>query len=273
MILSGVQSGAFLQQRLIEKISSLKIVPNLAIVQIGNNEASNVYINKKIQKAKELGFIANLYKFNEDISFEDLKTFVINLNENSEIHGIIIQLPIPIHLKKIIHVVSLKKDIDGLNFASQGALLNHENCFIPCTPKAVMSLLNYYNLSVNGKKALIIGRSNLVGVPLSYLLLNKDATVTIAHSKTQNLEFEIKNADFVFSAVGVADFIKPDWVSENNTIIDIGISLKNGKICGDLSKEAAKIVKNYSCVPNGVGVLTVISLMENLVESAFLAEK
>jgi len=251
---------------IIERIRNLACrSPAFAIIQIGDNLESNVYISKKKQTAEQIGIKCEHYKFDYDVSFELLKKLVQNLNENNEIDGIIIQFPLPENFKSLINLIDPEKDIDALGEIQQGKMFAGENGFISCTAQGILMLLNYYQINLEGKNAIVVGRSNLVGKPLALLLLQSNASVTILHSKSIDMQQHVQRADIVFLCCGISNFLKKDWLTSNSIVIDVGITKKNGKIYGDLDQESYQYIKAYSPVPGGIGLMTVAALMNNVV--------
>ncbi len=273
------------------QISNLKSKPKLVIIQVGDNPESNTYIGQKIKFGEKIGAIAELKKFPADISQESLTSNLLTLNSDPAVHGIIIQIPIPKHLDqdKLIDLINWRKDIDGLSAISL-KLLSEGNPagYIPATTKGVLTLLDHYKIPITGKKVVIIGRSFLVGKPTALAMLNRDATVTICHSKTENLGKETKNADILIVAIGKPNFIGREHVSKNQVVIDVGINviekgqalsqaetkekdltlIKPRTLVGDVNfDEVSKIVSAITPVPGGVGPMTVASLFENLLEA------
>lgn len=268
MILDGKKVRGELLNDLKEKIKGKNI--GLAIIYVGDNDASDVYIKQKINTSHEVGIEPYLYKLGIDASKEELITLIEKLNNDDSIHGIILQSPIPKHLdfdycsNKII----ASKDVDG--FTKENVYLNYINseCLLPCTVKGIIKLLDYYNISVSGKEVVIVGRGNIVGKPLSLALENRDATVTLAHSKTLDLARVCKRADILISAVGHSNLINRDYVKKGAVVIDVGINRVNGKLCGDVDYLDVKDIASYiTPVPGGVGPMTVICLMENTYEA------
>ena len=262
------------KEELIEKIKDLKKELTLAVISVGTDPASEVYIRQKEKKALEIGYnFLNLHF--ETIEEEKLINKIKELNNDSNVTGIIVQLPLPSYLNKdvIINSISPLKDVDGLTDYNFLKLIHNEKGLTPCTPKGIVTLLDYYNIPISGKKVVIVGRSRLVGLPLFHLLLNRNATVTICHSKTLNLEEHTKNADILIVAVGKKELITKDMIKKDSIIIDVGISRVDNKLYGDVSKECESISKLMTPVPGGVGPMTVISLMENVYNAYLIQEK
>jgi len=264
---------------LVERCLRLKkagIIPSMSVVLVGNNPASLTYIRNKKKMCEEIGAQFKLQQLDEQISEKDFLSKLDELNNDPKVHGIIIQLPVSDHLKKLNlpNLVSPEKDIDGfhgINTQKIYAGSTNLNTLMPCTPKGIINLLNYYQLPVAGKNILVIGRSLIVGKPLSMLLSNLNATVTLAHSQTKNLEFYTKNADIIIVAIGKANFITEKHIdSKTQTIvIDVGMNALHGKLTGDVDQEkVAPLVAAISPVPGGVGPMTVISLIDNLIIAA-----
>lgn len=246
------------------------LAPKLAIIQIGNNESSNVYINQKIKFANEIGAEAELIKLEENISEDYLLEKISELNNDKTVNGIILQLPIPANFNqgKILEKISPEKDVDGLCPVNIYKLIrNDASGLIPATAKGIISLLKEYEIEISGKNIVIVGKSVLVGKTLSLALLNLRATVTICHSKTNNLSEITKKADILISAVGKAGLITDEYLKEDQVVIDVGISKNSeGNISGDVFLGKA-IIKAVSPVPGGVGQMTVVSLFQNLAET------
>ncbi len=256
-----------------QKLGELKNKINnltLAIISIGNDDASNVYIKQKQKIADFLNVKINIYKY-ENTTDEEILELIDKLNNDNNTNGIIVQLPIPSYLDKylILNSINPSKDVDGLTSINYGKLLQGLDTLIPCTPKAIIDILDYYNIDVNGKNVLVIGRSNLVGKPIATLLTNRDATVTIAHSKTSNLKELCLKSDIIISAVGKANLITEYMINNNVCIIDVGINYdENNKLCGDVDFNNVKDKCSYiTPVPGGVGPMTVYELFNNLYEA------
>lgn len=243
--------------------------PHLVVIMVGDNQASKVYVSGKNKDCMQVG-IKNTTLYYDDISEEDLISKIKELNDDKTVDGILIQLPLPLHINKdhIFNILNPQKDVDGFTPLNVGKLYLGQDTFVPCTPKGIIKILEYigyYDLS--GKKAVVIGRSNIVGKPIAQLLLNKNATVTICHSKTQNIIEQVRQADIVVSAMGNAKLIKKDWLKENSIVIDVGINRdENNKLCGDVDLEdVIDKVKYITPVPKGVGLLTRAMLLENTI--------
>jgi len=269
-ILDGKRIKEEKELELKKEISSFKRKPGIAVIQIGNNEASNVYIKNKEKTALSLGCSFTHVKFNEDVKEEDVVNKIDELNKDKNIDGILIQMPISEHLNvnKIQNSVSSFKDIDGLTDINAGLLVHNKDSFIPCTPKGIVEILKYYNIDIKGKHVVIVGRSDLVGKPLLSLMLNMNATVTVCHSYTSNLKEITKLADILIVAVGKKYIINEDMVKDGVVIIDVGINRVDNKLYGDVDFENVKNKCSYiTPVPGGVGQTTVLSLYENLIKA------
>lgn len=245
--------------------------PSLAVILVGDDEASKIYVKNKEKTALELGFKSKTYRLEKNTTAQELKDLILNLNLDVDTDAILLQLPLPKHLKaqEFIELIDPKKDVDGFHPINCGKLLTDTNPYaISCTPKGVIKLLEKNNIEISGKHCVVIGRSNMVGKPLSIILLNKNATVTMAHSKTKNLSQTAKTADILISATGVSNLVKKDFVKEGAVVVDVGISRDSeGKIKGDVDfLEVSKVASHITPVPGGVGPMTIAMLMENTLE-------
>jgi methylenetetrahydrofolate dehydrogenase (NADP+) / methenyltetrahydrofolate cyclohydrolase len=272
MILDGKKIKAKISAILKKETESFigKTLPKLVILQVGNNEVSNIYINQKMIFAQQIGVMAELIKFEENISDKIILEKVSELNKDNSVHGIILQLPISKHLNQteILNSIDPKKDVDGLGAINLSKIIRNDiTGIIPATARGIITLLKEYNFEVANKKIVIIGRSVLVGKSLALVLTNLNATVTLCHSQTVDLSKITKTADIIISAVGKPGIINDDYVNSNQIIIDVGISRQeNGLIVGDVVLKKTK-VEAISPVPGGVGQMTVTSLFQNLFES------
>lgn len=270
MLLDGKATSNKIKEELKEKITNIKEKynqePHLAIIQVGNVSASNIYIRNKIRDCNEIGIVPHHIHFQEDIEESVLDEKIQELNNDDQINGIIVQLPLPKHLdeRSIIEKINPKKDVDGFAITNKGALFCNLKTIYPATPKGIMTLLERYNIEIEGKRAVVVGRSNIVGKPIAMMLLNKNATVTICHSKTKELKEICKTADILIACVGKAKFITSDMVKEQAVIVDVGMNRdESGKLCGDVDFENVKNIASYiSPVPGGVGPMTICSLLE-----------
>ncbi|NLK70250.1 MAG: bifunctional methylenetetrahydrofolate dehydrogenase/methenyltetrahydrofolate cyclohydrolase FolD [Clostridiales bacterium] len=256
------------------KLKEQGISIGLAVVIVGNNPASRVYVNSKKKACEEVGFNSYEYALDENITQQELLDLIDVLNNDDKVNGILVQLPLPKHIDEnaIINAISPDKDVDAFHPYNVGKIMIGEFSFLPCTPAGVMELIDSTGVNISGKSAVVIGRSNIVGKPMSMLLLHRNATVTICHSRTTNL-LEICNAaDIIVAAVGKANFVTGDMVKEGAIVIDVGINrLENGKLCGDVDFEAVSKKAGYiTPVPGGVGPMTIAMLMKNTLTAAKL---
>ncbi|HEU5172654.1 MAG TPA: tetrahydrofolate dehydrogenase/cyclohydrolase catalytic domain-containing protein [Nitrososphaeraceae archaeon] len=276
MIISGVEVSTKLKTELIQKVELLKkkgIDPCLATILVGDDQPSAIYIRNKHKACSELGIKTKDNTMPSSIEEEKLIELINSLNNDPSVHGILLQLPLPSHIDQfeVINKIKPTKDVDGLTYQNAGLLLNKKSSLIPCTPLGVMELFNYYKIELKGKDIVIINRSILVGKPLFLLLLEKDATVTICHSKTRDLEEKLRRADIIITAVGNRKLftLKREHVKENVVIIDIGISRENGKIIGDTDFERVAPKASWiTPVPGGVGPMTITMLLNNTIKAA-----
>lgn len=276
MIISGVEVSTKLKTELIQKVELLKkkgIDPCLATILVGDDQPSAIYIRNKHKACSELGIKTKDNTMPSSIEEEKLIGLINSLNNDPSVHGILLQLPLPSHIDQfeVINKIKPTKDVDGLTYQNAGLLLNKKSSLIPCTPLGVMELFNYYKIELKGKDIVIINRSILVGKPLFFLLLEKDATVTICHSKTRDLEEKLRRADIIITAVGNRKLftLKREHVKENVVIIDIGISRENGKIIGDTDFERVAPKASWiTPVPGGVGPMTITMLLNNTIKAA-----
>lgn len=273
-IIDGKKIAEDMKQELKKDILALAekgIVPTLAVVLVGDDNASQIYVKNKERVAKELGINSQVIKLEKNISQEELEKTIEKLNQDKNIHGILAQLPLPAHLeaRKIASLISPVKDVDCFHPENIGKLFLGNPRFLPCTPAGIVELLKKNNIKISGEKIVIVGRSNIVGKPLALMLLNENATVTICHSKTKNLKTETLRADILISAVGKAGLITADMVKKGATVIDVGINRNaEGKLTGDVDfEEVKKIAGAITPVPGGVGPMTVVMLMRNVVKS------
>lgn len=255
-----------------EELKKQGIKPKLAVIMVGDNPASKVYVRNKSKACNEIGIEYEEYLLEETISQNELNELIEKLNNNKEISGILLQSPIPKHLdiNQAFKAISYRKDVDGFTPASVGKLTIGEDTFISCTPYGVMKMFEEYNIDLTGKEVVIVGRSNIVGKPLAQCCLAKNATVTICHSRTKNLEEHTKRADILIAAIGKAKFITADMVKEGAVVIDVGINRNDdGKLVGDVDFEnVEKLASHITPVPGGVGPMTIAMLMNNVIKAA-----
>lgn len=256
----------------VDELRKKGIIPKLAVIMVGNDKASEVYVRNKSKACNEIGIEFEEFLLDSNIKQEELINLINDLNARKDIHGILLQSPIPEHLniREAFNTIDYAKDVDGFNPINVGKLSIGEDCFISCTPHGVVKMLEEYNIPVEGKRAVIIGRSNIVGKPLIQCMLNKNATVTVCHSKTKNIEEITREADILIAALGKPKFVKADMVKENAVVIDVGINRnEEGKLVGDVDFENVSKKASYiTPVPGGVGPMTIAMLMNNVVKAA-----
>lgn len=253
----------------IDALKKKNIFPKLAVIIANEDEASKSYVKNKKKLCEELGVLYDDYFLKEEVKNEDLEKLIRSLNNDPTVHGILLQLPIYSHLnsKKILDIIDPQKDVDGFTSTNLGKLFSGNEYVVPCTPKGIITILESIGETFVGKHAVVVGRSNIVGKPVAQLLLNKNCTVTICHSKTKDLIRYTKNADILIAAVGKPHFITEDMIKEGATVIDVGINRVNGKLIGDVdTQNVMKAAKFVTKVPGGVGLTTVFSLLENVVK-------
>lgn len=277
IILDGKSLADKITQNLKNEVSKLDKKPKLAVILVGDNPASEIYVRNKEKRAVEIGFESLVLPLPKDISEENLLEHIYILNEDENINAILIQLPLPAHLNKqrIMEAIEPIKDVDGFTSYNFGRLaLGYKPYSYPCTPKGIIRLLDEYNIEIEGKNALVIGRSIIVGKPVSLLLQSRNATVTTAHSKTKNLKELAAKADIIVSAVGKPRFITADYVKENAIIVDVGINRTENGLCGDVDFVNVKEKTSFiTPVPKGVGPMTIAMLMENTLELYKIQQK
>ena len=270
MIIDGKKEAAALREEIKKEIISIKSktnkVPGLTVILIGEFAPSLIYVRNKEKNSKEVGINSNVIKYSNDVKEEEVLKKIKELNNDKNVSGILVQLPLPdqIDKKKIINSIDPSKDVDGFNPINVGNLASGYDAIVPCTPLGCLLLLKKIEKNLSGKHAVIIGRSNLNGKPMAQLLLKENCTVTVAHSKTKNLKEECSKADILIAAVGVANLVKKDWVKDGSIVIDVGINKQGDKIVGDVSfGEVKDKVKAISPVPGGVGPMTIACLLNN----------
>ncbi len=277
-IINGKEISLQIKQELKEQTLSLKehgITPGLAVILVGNDPASQTYVRNKTATCELLGYYSKQYVLPEDTNMEQLLDLIDKLNADEKIHGILVQLPLPSHLDKqqVIDAILPEKDVDAFHPVNVGKIMTGNFDFLPCTPAGVMELIERSGISVAGKHCVIIGRSDIVGKPQAMLMLHKNATVTICHSKTKNLSDITKTADILVAAVGRAGFVTSDMVSPDTVVIDVGINRnQEGKLCGDVDFASVEKLASYiTPVPGGVGPMTIAMLMKNTMTAALRA--
>ena len=247
------------------------VTPGLAVVIVGDDPASRVYVNNKKKACELVGFKSEEYALPAETTQDELLSLVDTLNNKDDINGILVQLPLPKHLddKSVIERISPKKDVDAFHAVNVGKIMLGEYDFLPCTPAGVMEMLHQYEIAVEGRECVVIGRSNIVGKPMGMLLLHENGTVTICHSRTKNLKEVCQRADILVAAVGRAKFVTADMVKDGAVVIDVGMNRdENGKLCGDVDFENVKDKCSYiTPVPGGVGPMTIATLMKNTIKA------
>ena len=280
MIIDGKKCSEEILENLRRDISEYKgktgKVPGLAVIILGNNAASKIYVKSKIRACEKTGILSREIILDENISEEELINEIEKLNNDKNINGILVQLPLPPHIneKKICEAISVKKDVDGFKAENLGKImLGDDDGFISCTPQGIIYLIDQLNMDLHGKNVVVVGRSNIVGKPVASLLINKGATTTVCNSKTKDLAGILRKADIIVIAIGKAKFLTKDMVKEGAVVIDVGINRVDGKICGDVDYENVKdIVSHITPVPGGVGPMTIAMLLKNTVK-AFCKEE
>tara|TARA_B100001093_G_scaffold517202_1_gene598067 strand:+ start:757 stop:1599 length:843 start_codon:yes stop_codon:yes gene_type:complete len=273
MIIDGKKESALLREEIKKEISSIKgktsKVPTLAVILIGDFAPSQIYVKNKEKSSREVGIKSEIIKYPKNVTEKEVLSKIGQLNSNSYISGILVQLPLPkqISKEKIVNAIDSSKDVDGFNPINVGRLASGHKAIIPCTPLGCLLLIKRIENNLAGKHAVIIGRSNLNGKPMAQLLLKENCTVTIVHSKTKNLREECQKADILVAAVGVANLVKEDWVKKDSIIIDVGINKVGDKLVGDVNFLKVKDkVKAITPVPGGVGPMTIACLLRNTLE-------
>ena len=282
-ILSGLEASKALYSSLESRISDLKdhgIIPGLAAVLVGNNPASEIYVKNKTKKFESLGLKTDVFRLEEKVSEDELLSLIARLNNDADFHGILVQLPLPKHIdsEKVLNAIIPTKDVDGFHPENAGLLSIGKPRFIPCTPKGIMFILKHFNIDLNGKHVVVIGRSNIVGRPISILASLKElgnATVTLCHSGTKDLKFFSKQADILVAALGSPQFVDSSYIKEGACLVDVGINrievYGKSKIVGDVNQDSVTgIASSLTPVPKGIGPMTIAMLVENTVLSAEL---
>ncbi len=271
-IINGKEISASIREEIKNEIAGMKVRPGLAVILVGNDPASAVYVRNKNKACEEVGIYSEMYTLPEETTREELLGLVGQLNHSPKIHGILVQLPLPQHLnaEEVIMAINPEKDVDAFHPVNVGKIMIGNFDFLPCTPAGVMELLKRSGIDVTGKECVVIGRSNIVGKPQAMLLLHENATVTICHSKTKNLPEVCRRADVLISAVGKAKFVTADMVKDRAVVIDVGMNRdENGKLCGDVDFETVSQKTSYiTPVPGGVGPMTITMLLKNTVTAA-----
>lgn len=274
IIINGKELSKKIRGQVKEEVENLNkkgIYPKLAVIMVGEDPASKVYVRNKSKACNEAGIEYEEFILNENIEMDELLSLIENLNNRKDIHGILLQSPIPKHLSidKAFETIDYRKDVDGFHPINIGKLALNKQTFISCTPHGVMKMLEEYGIELKGANVVILGRSNIVGKPLAQCLLNKDATVTICHSKTKNIEEITRKADILISAIGKPKFVTANMVKEGAVVIDVGINRLETGIVGDVDfEEVSKKASHITPVPGGVGPMTIAMLLNNVVIAA-----
>ena len=276
-IISGKEISASIRAEIKAEVEKMTVRPGLAVILVGSDPASQVYVRNKNKACEEVGFYSEMYTLPEETEMDDLLGLIDQLNHSPQIHGILVQLPLPKHLdeEKVILAISPEKDVDAFHPVNVGKIMIGNHSFLPCTPAGVMELLFRSGIEVSGKECVVIGRSNIVGKPQAMLLLHANGTVTVCHSRTKNLAETCARADILVSAIGKPKFVTPDMVKDGAVVIDVGINRdENGKLCGDVDFEnVAPKTSFITPVPGGVGPMTITMLMKNTLTAAKNIEK
>ena len=275
-ILDGKALAAKMKERIAYEVKDLARKPGLAVILVGDDPASRVYVNSKRKDCEECGFYSEEYTLPQDAKPRDLMDLIDVLNGRADIDGILVQLPLPPQFdeKAVLLAIDPDKDVDGFHPMNVGRLMTGDPCFLPCTPAGVMALLEEGGIDPAGKHCVVLGRSNIVGKPQAILMLQKDATVTICHSKTQDMAEECRRADILVCAVGKTGLVTADMVKEGAVVVDVAMNRdENGKLCGDCCREAYEKASAFTPVPGGVGPMTRAMLMENTLRAAKLHGK
>lgn len=279
-ILDGKAVSAAVKQEVRAEVEALRengLQVGLAVIIVGDNPASRTYVNNKKKACAEAGIHSEEYALPAETTMDELLALINELNHKDSIHGILCQLPLPKGLdeKAVIAAIAPEKDVDAFSVGNVGHIMIGDYSFLPCTPAGIMEMLKYYNISIEGKECVVIGRSNIVGKPMAMLLLQQNGTVTICHSKTKNLAEVTRRADILVAAVGIPHFVKADMVKDGAVVVDVGMDRdENGKLCGDVDFAAVELKASYiTPVPGGVGPMTIATLLKNTVTAAKQAGK
>lgn len=273
--IDGKEVSAAVREQITKEVSELKakgVTPGLAVIIVGNDPASRVYVNNKKKGCEQVGMNSFEYAMPEETTTEELIGLIEKLNNDENVHGILCQLPVPAHIdeEKVLNAISPLKDVDAFHPVNCGKVMTGEYKFAPCTPAGMVEMLKYYNIPVAGKHCVIIGRSNIVGKPMAMLMLKNNATVTVCHSRTENLSEITNQADILVAAVGRAKFVTADMVKDGAVVLDVGINrMDDGKLCGDVDFDAVADKTSFiTPVPGGVGPMTITMLLKNTLEAA-----
>lgn len=273
--IDGKEVSAAVRNEITQQVEALKekgITPGLAVIIVGNDPASRVYVNNKKKGCEQTGMNSFEYALAEETTTEELIALIEKLNNDNDVHGILCQLPVPKHIdeEKVLNAISPEKDVDAFHPVNCGKVMTGDYKFAPCTPAGMVEMLKYYNIPVEGKHCVIIGRSNIVGKPMAMLMLKNNATVSVCHSRTKNLAEITKQADILVAAVGIPNFVTADMVKDGAVVLDVGINrMADGKLCGDVDFDAVCEKTSYiTPVPGGVGPMTITMLLKNTLKAA-----
>lgn len=274
-ILNGKEFAKKVRKQVKEEVEALKekgVNPKLAVIMVGNNSSSEVYVRNKSKACEKTGIEFEEFLMGENTEENELLELIEKLNHDDSIHGILLQSPVPKHIdiNKAFRKISPDKDVDGFNPINVGNLSIGEDCFISCTPYGVIKLLEEYNIELEGKEAVVLGRSNIVGKPMAQCLLSKNATVTTCHSRTKEIDKVIKRADIVIAAIGKSNFVKKEMIKDGAVVVDVGINrLEDGSLVGDVDyEEVSKVASYITPVPGGIGPMTIAMLVSNVAKAA-----
>ncbi|KXT79244.1 bifunctional methylenetetrahydrofolate dehydrogenase/methenyltetrahydrofolate cyclohydrolase [Streptococcus sp. DD13] len=281
VLMDGKHLSQKKQTQLKEQIAQMKAetgcVPGLVVILVGENPASQVYVRNKERAANLVGIHSETIRLEETVSEAVILELIESYNQNDQFHGILVQLPLPDHIdeRRILHAIRPEKDVDSFHPTNMGYLWSGQRVMVPCTPAGIMELLSEYNIPIAGKNAVVIGRSNIVGKPMAQLLLEEDATVTLTHSRTENLASVARKADILVVAIGQSQFVTADFVKEGAVVIDVGVNRgQDGKLVGDVDFQAVKERAGYlTPVPGGVGPMTITMLMEQTYQAALRTQQ
>lgn len=276
VLMDGKALSAQVRGQILEQTRRLEengVRPGLAVILVGEDPASQVYVRNKEKACAECGFYSEKYVLPAETEENELLGLIDELNQNPRIHGILCQLPLPKHIREetVIAAIDARKDVDAFHSSNVGKIMIGNFDFLPCTPAGVMELLDAYGIDPSGKRCVVIGRSNIVGKPMSMLLLHRNGTVTICHSKTEQLAEICREADILVAAVGRAGFVTRDMVKSGAVVIDVGMNRVDGKLCGDVAPDVTEVAGYMTPVPGGVGPMTITMLMKNTLKAAQLS--
>ena len=273
-ILDGKVLSAEIKEKVAQRVAAMKeqgVIPGLAVILVGNDPASEIYVRNKGKGCEETGMLSRTIRMDGNTTQEALEEEIEKLNQDPAIHGILVQLPLPVHLDEQAALAKIlpEKDVDGFHLVNAGHLMTGTEGVVPCTPKGALYMIRSAGIDLNGKEAVVIGRSNIVGKPMAMLLLQQNCTVTLCHSRTRDLAEHTRRADILVAAVGKAGFVTADMVKPGAVVIDVGINRLNGKVCGDVDYEGVKEIAGWiTPVPGGVGRMTIAMLLANTADAA-----